>query len=972
VRLLLKRVRWRRLVKRVLGVVGILAASYLVVANILLRTGLLRNAVNGSSLSFAILGTSTALHLDYTSAYSIFPGRAHVEGLTIRGRERTVEWRLTLDRADVTISLAGLLHRTFHVTRLRSSGLTLRARLRLDRAHATPDVIAALPPIAGFADPPLLDDAPPPPPLPDANYDLWMLDLEDIDVEHVREVWIYTVRAEGDTRVRGRWLFRPQRWLDVGPSTVDANGVDISYGSQPLASGVQGSFRTTVHPFDVREANGLSTFDHVSHDGDLRGRAIIATALRLLAPSSGVRFTQCEGPFDAHVVLDHGRLAEGTRVRTEATNCQIESDELALEARLRTELGVEGDLATIDTRASGLRVSRRGVEQARVTSIAATVTTKHMRIAQVFDDAQFTVDVEGAETNDLGAWGYLLPSTPPFVIRSGIVSADGHANGSLVDRSGSGKLKLRVRRLTVEDGSERFVADFASDAKVGELSLAGGTVAGAATIAVRDLSVKSAGGGAAVLVVPQLTLLASHFALGPSGANGHVSIDLPRAEVADLGRLHELFPLPLGLAVERGWGRARLRADIELGSGSAQGDGEVIVRGGRVRAGSTELFGDLDCAVRARRTGAGNSTDLSGSTLAITHAGSGAAAKPEDAWWGNAALRDATLRTDAGVRFDAKAHLSAKDASPATALVSQNMGVPAWAANVFRMPVLDAGAEVRFAPSSFEVRRVVARGGSVSLQAEYAKRDHRQDGGVLMDLGWIDLGYDLGDGAAGLVLVGPQAWYAKKTATMSDAVDTAGRKADEAEQLARYAGMTPLLRKDEARALAARCRLEVRSCDGASIESLLRAAADAGERDTLRGITYAPFVVAAAKGGTDGPTLDPLVVGSVAEVLRIGGESTLEDIPSITRGAAARDSGAARGRVIAVTGRVSAIRREGLSSIGLLTSTSEPVYFITPFPTNAVPETLAHFRGVFVQRYAPTDQPPDQRPSLVLVGAFDR
>ena len=47
-------------------------------------------------------------------------------------------------------------------------------------------------------------------------------------------------RSEGDTRVRGRWLFRPERWLDVGPATVDANGVDIFFGSHPLATGVVG------------------------------------------------------------------------------------------------------------------------------------------------------------------------------------------------------------------------------------------------------------------------------------------------------------------------------------------------------------------------------------------------------------------------------------------------------------------------------------------------------------------------------------------------------------------------------------------------------------------------------------------------------------------------------------------------------------------------------------------------------------
>jgi len=318
------------------------------------------------------------------------------------------------------------------------------------------------------------------------------------------------------------------------------------------------------------------------------------------------------------------------------------------------------------------------------------------------------------------------------------------------------------------------------------------------------------------------------------------------------------------------------------------------------------------------------------------------------------------------VRFDAKVHVAAKDAAPATSLVSENTAVPAWAANIFRMPELVADAGVEVVPSSLEVRSLVARGGSTSVRAEYARRDGRQDGAVLLDLGWMDLAYDLADGATGLVLVGPQGWYGRKAATMRDAAATARRKVDGLEQLERYAAMTPALRDAEARALAAQCTLDARSCDGASIENLLHTAADALERDTLSGITVAPTVVAAARGGTDGTTLDPRVVGSVAEALRIGGESTLDSIPSLARVAAASDSAAARGKVVGATGRLSSIRRDGACSVGMLTTDAEPVYFVTPFASRAVPGTVARFRGVFVQRYAPADQPP----SLVLVGGF--
>ncbi len=688
---------------------------------------------------------------------------------------------------------------------------------------------------------------------------------------------------------------------------------------------------------------------------------------------------------------------------------EIEASGLAFEAPIRAELGVDGDLAAVDVRVSGLRVSRLRVEHGHVASIVATLTSHQLKLAQAFGDGRFALDVRGAEANDVGDWRQYFPSTPDLVVRSGVVTADGHADGVLAERRAHAGLRLSVRRLAVKRGADQLTADVTGSAQLRDVSLSGAV--GTATVAAEDVAVRlgpvlvagklgadvdlqratwkdrtfdlsgsrvvlravsvgSTRRGATVLLVPSLTVAAPRLAIAPSRIDGRVSVDLPRADLAHLGGLEDLLPLPVGFGVEDGTGQARLHAEVDLGSGSMRGDAGFVARGVRMRAGSTELFGDLDFTVRARRTTAGGSTDLSGSALAVTRAGTGKGPPPEDAWWGNVALGEASLRTSGGVRFDAKVHVAAKDASPGTAVVAQNTSVPAWAANIFRMPALDADAHVRVGPSSIEVSSLLAHGGGTSIRADYAKRDGRQDGAVLLDLGWIDLGYDLADGATGLVLFGPARWFARKTEILRDAAAAARHEGDAAEQLARYAAMTPELRGDEARTLAERCSVALSDCDGASIQNLLEAAGDPGERSALSGITHAPAVVAAAKGGADGARLDPLVTGIVAEALKIGGELALDNIPPVARSVAARDPDAARGKVITVTGRTSLIRREGPYSVGTLTTDAEPVHFVTPFATPAVSETFARFRGVFVQRYAPTDASHGEPPSLVVVGAF--
>ena len=96
-----------------------------------------------------------------------------------------------------------------------------------------------------------------------------------------------------------------------------------------------------------------------------------------------------------------------------------------------------------------------------------------------------------------------------------------------------------------------------------------------------------------------------------------------------------------------------------------------------------------------------------------------------------------------------------------------------------------------------------------------------------------------------------------------------------------------------------------------------------------------------------------------------GGESTRDDVSSVDRGAA-RNSDAARGKVVAVAGRISSSRRDGTYSIGALTTDAEPICFVTPFASPTVSEALVRFRGVFVERFARANSPP----SLLLVGVF--
>jgi hypothetical protein len=281
-----------------------LVVLYVVAMNVFIRTRLFRNAIDFDPNAFTI---------EYTNAYSLLPSRIHVDGLTIRGRDSSVEWILEIDHADFRVSILELLHHRFAAHHVRGDGLSLRVRLYVDSKDVTPELMDELPPVPGFSDPPLNPEGERPT-LTDAQYNLWSVDLEDVDAANVREIWIQSMRLAGDMHVHGRWFFRPERWLEAGPAHVDAHRLEATMGKRALASGVDTSLDVTVVPFDVREPVGFEILKYVTIDGGVSGELATANVIGL-AKIEGVKIgADRRDPFKARIRMEEGFLRHGTHV----------------------------------------------------------------------------------------------------------------------------------------------------------------------------------------------------------------------------------------------------------------------------------------------------------------------------------------------------------------------------------------------------------------------------------------------------------------------------------------------------------------------------------------------------------------------------------------------------------------------------------------------------------------------------------
>ena len=279
-----------------------------------------------------------SLLVDYERAYSLWPGRIHVEGLVIRGRDRNVEWALELDRCDFQEHFIGLFRHEFHAGPVTCDGLSLRLRQRKS-AWSTSE-IAATSPVPGFSDPALPEPGPLPPPLTDANYNLWSVRLDDVVARHVREIWIDTMRVAGDADVRGRWFFRPIRRLEVGPATIDAHPLEVGDGTvAPLVSEVRGLLHVTVDAVDLRDAPLAAIADHASIAGDVTAKAHTRNILRALSP--GTRFEASDAPVTASVHIDRGVARPGSDATAGPFRVRADSGKLSVEGTLRARAAVD-------------------------------------------------------------------------------------------------------------------------------------------------------------------------------------------------------------------------------------------------------------------------------------------------------------------------------------------------------------------------------------------------------------------------------------------------------------------------------------------------------------------------------------------------------------------------------------------------------------------------------------------------------
>lgn len=330
----------RIVVSRVLLVLALLEGAYLLLANLLLLTPLLRS----------LASSSDDLKVNYQWAVSPWPGRVEFSKLALRVQDYNIQAAIDVEHGQVDIDLLPLLNRKFHALWVDVQGVDFRMRHKLSKVGDQGPRLAGYPRIAEFSDPPLFV-GPDPGPVSDFNNRLWEIQLQDV-VAQLAQVWILEYRFRGQGVAMGGFLLRPGRYCEVPPSSLELNG-SLSLAQTVVASEAQLHLEANVRGFDPRQVSGLEPFRNVKGSvvGQLDGMDLSFVNVYLKGAGGagandglGLNRVTGTGALQMHLNVDNAELQAASALVLSANELSLELGRVRLRNLGRVQLQAAREL----------------------------------------------------------------------------------------------------------------------------------------------------------------------------------------------------------------------------------------------------------------------------------------------------------------------------------------------------------------------------------------------------------------------------------------------------------------------------------------------------------------------------------------------------------------------------------------------------------------------------------------------------
>jgi hypothetical protein len=442
-----KRVRFPRWLVFVLWTLAGFEGVYLVGANLFLNLGLLP----------LVFDSTNQVRASISGGWSVLPGRVHVRNARLTFQDHNLQFSIDMASGFLVLRLSELAQRTFHASHLRGEGVAFRMRHRVDPWEKHEPAVGTFPPIPEFTAPAVFEAYVPEPPISDAEYNLWTVHFDDVDVG-VSELWVQAFRYRGKGRALGEFQLEPARRLWVGPASLDLEPGLLSAGAYRVAPGLRGHIDCTVHPFDVLPVKGLEPLRYISAHARFDSPSLDPQVYALLGSEPAPSVSSNSGSLHLDVETRRGVLTPESRLDIVQRGFALKAKEGNLNAeQLELHAGINSDLASQAT----LLIDRGTVREPiapghppRIEYLSLSVVSQNRDTAKEFKLKEARLDEARMQLGD-ATWLNRWLKGPSFALTGGALSLllRGRYADSLID----GNAVVEGENLGANAGDKRLL-----------------------------------------------------------------------------------------------------------------------------------------------------------------------------------------------------------------------------------------------------------------------------------------------------------------------------------------------------------------------------------------------------------------------------------------------------------------------------------------------------------------------------------
>ena len=702
--------RYQPQLKKILIVVLIIWALYLVAANVFLNTSIGVHTINRKPERF---------QAQWGWAMSLYPGHIYAKTLKLNGHSRDIKWSAEATKANGRISIFPLLTKTLNFGWINADDIHLVV-------NKTDDFL-----------PPTINDKTP-----------WQLNFNDIQSSSFLSVryneWKIVGTGDADFSIKKELKGGD---LEIPPSTARFQNASVYRGDLEVSNKAVVEVALEMLPHTRDEAQGKEKVNKTKATVKVRGNA---PGLDLREKKTGaldLKVAGKEGQLLADIEINEGLLEPGGKLHW-SIPILLEGAETAEEYRAQVIMDVHDNDISVKTKIPALKEGNNYLD-----------TDLRVRGRQVLrtDPKLLLKDVSGVVKLK---WHFgSLKWINPMLTKTNWLRLNGEADIAADMKVENGKLmsgsyaRIENADLNVNVFDAVFSGQAHADAKISEKTTTIDIVANTFHVADKKQLTKPY-----VLGNDLKVYLVSSESIERFHEDMQARLQFTNAQIPDLRTYNRSLP---GNSLKFLGGSGLASGDFLMDANGELVKGEAVINGKQadIAIGTTRLSGNLVLNAKGRRTKAGTpnyavdvlTLDLSD----VRHRSAPAAG----AWWAKINVASGNVDWAQPLKMRGNANVQMKDASLLFSLFAERSEFPNWLGKVIDQGQVDARSLVSMNGETIIFDDINVKNERLQADARMKLNNGVPSGVLYAQWGKLGIGMELDNGQRKMHLKNAQEWY---------------------------------------------------------------------------------------------------------------------------------------------------------------------------------------------------------------------